>query len=926
MVINIQGQVSKSMQIESFPPFFKTLGLAANDHFAQCIQSLYRDGLIDSDRWSVQCIDQRMWVLFHPTETDMLTQGWKLHVSADESSAEAVLCRVLPVLLKDFTIFKFASSMEKLALMNQGLAGGSQIGKFITIYPGSDEEAVVIAGKLDVILHGLAGPSIVSDRMLRPDSLIFYRYGEHNSKAYVQDITGRVWPAIYTLDNQLIPDKRTLRYQPPPQRNDPFLASGVATDLPKTPRMLAERYAIVRVISSSIRHTISLAVDIEKHRTCIVKSPGRRWQNTLPERMREPFRREARALQALGSHPRIPAFFDLIEEESNIHLIMSDIPGELLMERLNKGLDLVSIRQIITWAIDLAEVLDAIHDRGFVYADLKPTNIIIGQDEKLYLIDFELADRQDAPGRAKNGTRGYMSPQQYEGQPRCIADDVYSFGSLLYHLVTAAESSYAPDPAALLARPIEILRPDVPPALRDIIVRCLQPHPDARYARMGDVIDALQAIDEKDYQGISWNEDTSLNSGMPESRAREIALALLDTLCATAQQPESGEGLTWKTCHPIANGYALRDVNIGHAGTLLALAGLVAGLNVPGAHSILAQGADALRAMLPHSDPPLPGLYVGEAGVGAAFLLAGQVLEDDALIALAVERSRCISRLPHISPDVMHGTAGRLLFHLLVWDETQEPEHLSAALACGEHLIQTAQIRELGEICWTLPAAFEGFSQSAYPGYAHGVAGIADALLDLFEVAGDERLIPIIQGAVRWLRRLAIPTLADQSGLNWPVTEDKNVSSYASWCHGSTGIGRFFLHASRYTWLPGAIDMATCAAKTVTRLTKSGGPTLCHGLAGSIEFLLDMYQETHNASYLAEAQTFGQILEAFATKDEAGHLVFYSDQLDLFSPDYQVGYAGIAISFLRLSAPDRIPAQLSRAGFRWYKQHVKAAR
>jgi lantibiotic modifying enzyme len=113
--------------------------------------------------------------------------------------------------------------------------------------------------------------------------------------------------------------------------------------------------------------------------------------------------------------------------------------------------------------------------------------------------------------------------------------------------------------------------------------------------------------------------------------------------------------------------------------------------------------------------------------------------------------------------------------------------------------------------------------------------------------------------------------------------------------------------------------MALRAACAVIHLTKYGGPTLCHGLAGSIDFLLDVYQETQDPFYLAEARTFGRLLEAFST-EQAGRRVFYSDQYSIVSPDYHVGYAGIAISFLRLSAPDRLPSQLSRAGFRGYKQ------
>ena len=790
------------MQVESFPSFLRALDLAPDDPFTRCLQTLYENGLIDQDIWSVRLAEQKMWVIFRQ--------------------------------------------------------------------------------------RGASVP---------------------------------------TPDNQLVPDKRTTKYQPPFEREDPFLASGIATDLPQKARLLARRYLIVGTISANIQHTVSLAVDVEQQRTCIIKSSGHPWQHALPESERQYLRREAQVLQALGPHPRIPEFFDLLEDENNSYLVMSDVPGELLMERLNKELvtDLLPFQQILIWAIDLAEVLDAIHHHGFVYADLKPTNVIIGPDGQCYLVDFELAARLGTPGNQRLGTRGYISPQQNAGQPHCITDDIYSFGALLYLLVTGVEASHAPDPTALLARPVELLRPDVPPALQAIIERCLQPYPEKRYADMTELLAALRTLPEGHLQQNHCDEETITRRAMSEAQARERAMALLQTLCATAQETGQGNGLTWKTKHPVANDYALRDLNVGHAGTLLALAALTAELKLSGARDVLARGADALCAMPPHSDPPLPGLYVGEAGVGAALLLAGQVLEDETLIARVVERSQCISRLPHTSPDITHGTAGRLLFHLLVWEETREQEHLAFALACGEQLVQLAQVREPGEVCWTLAGTIQGFSQSAYPGYAHGVAGIADALLDLFEVTGDERLQPVILGAARWLQRLAIPVLMDQSGLNWPHTEEEKRPFLAHWCHGATGVGHFFLHASRHSWVPGALDIAIRAARTVTRLTRFGGPTLCHGLAGSIEFLLDLYQETHDTTYLVDARTFGVLLEAFATKDAEDHLVFYTDQYNIVSPDYQVGYAGIMTSLLRLSTPDRIPMLLSRAGFRAYKHAAKTS-
>lgn len=914
------------IQLQPFPQFLQYLPLVWDDPLIKLIQWANENGWVDGEHWSITCNTQhRVWLSFNPKSANVPEQGWKLHVSADSRSAEAILRRVLPFLLQEVISFKFAASLEKLQKLNAGLLGASQIGKFLTVYPANDDEAVRLAKALDERTQGLSGPRVPSDRMLRPDSLVFYRYGGFTGKTHVQELLGTVWPALKTPDDTLIPDKRGSQYLAPDQRVDPFLLAGIATNLPQNQRILAQRYLILSVIATTINHTISLAIDLESQHTCIIKGQGRLWQRTLPEAERQYALQEAGVLRELHGCQRVPDLYDVIEHENDISLILSDIPGQSLMEHLSKKqmYHVSSFQQVITWSLDLAGILEVIHDKGFVFADIKPTNIIIGPDEKLYLIDFELATRQGTLDKGQRGTRGYMSPQQFTGQPRSISDDIYGFGALLYLLVTGAEPSQAPSSLALLQRPIETLRPDVPSALADIIKQCLQAQPEERYQSMSEVITALAAlIANEDHILPSHIHTCSISMNGTEAHARKIAKEVLYTLCQNANKHQEGENVAWKTTHPLANNYALRDVNAGLAGAVLACAGLAAELAEPEASRVLAQSVGWLQAMPAHSDPPLPGLYIGEAGIGTALLCAGQVLGEQAIIEAALECGKLVATLPHLSPDIMHGTAGRLLFHLFLWDETGNQEQLTAALACGEHLLATAQARKPGEVCWTIPPEFKVFGSDAYAGYAHGVAGIADALLDLFEATGDERFIPTIQGAAQWLQRLALPVLADQSGLAWPTTEAQSVPSLPFWCHGATGVGRFFLHASRHAWLPGAMDMAVRAAQSVIHLGKFSGPTLCHGLAGNCEFLLDMYQETKQPLYLAEAWVFGELLEAFAVEQE-GHLVFHGDQIDVFSPDYMVGYAGIALTFLRLSNPERIPYQLSRAGLQAYKKQAQ---
>jgi hypothetical protein len=107
---------------------------------------------------------------------------------------------------------------------------------------------------------------------------------------------------------------------------------------------------------------------------------------------------------------------------------------------------------------------------------------------------------------------------------------------------------------------------------------------------------------------------------------------------------------------------------------------------------------------------------------------------------------------------------------------------------------------------------------------------------------------------------------------------------------------------------------------TALRGARSAGPVQCHGLAGSIEMALDWLAVEDTAGYRADIDALARLLRSFAAERD-GDLMFPSESPHVFSPDYMVGYAGVAACLLRLSQPG-LPHQLSRAGFRYRHRGV----
>ncbi len=896
--------------------------------FATQIENVVTGLGVAAGEWVVEVPppDLERWIDVRHRGARLREQGWKLHVSAAVPSAGTTLGRVLPVLLGEPVAFKVAASPQALATLNEGGGGLSQIGKFVTVYPVDDEQAVRLAVRLAEATAGLPGPPVPSDRRLRRAGLVYYRYGSFAGLT-IQRLTGEVSLAIRNPDGGLEPDLRGLDYRSPAWATDPFVAAGVTEEAPSRPRVLGDRFLLLGVIYRSARGGVYLAVDLERPGNCVVKhaEAGASLDGDGRD-ARDQLRNEAAVVERLTPHPRFPAILALVEHEDDLYLAMEDSGTRTLeryvMARNARGCTLDHDR-VVAWGRELLALLATIHEAGLVYNDLKSTNVIVAADDGLCLVDFEQACEQGSPDRPPGrGTRGYMSPQQVAGEPADARDDVYAFGALLAYLATGAEPSQTPRPSAPLARPLDQLRPGIHPGLAAVIARCLAADPAARFSSVGAVDAALAALGPGTTATIRAAEPVlaTADEAAARERCRDLSRRVGDALCHAARPSPGREGLAWASNHPLGPGILGRDINTGAAGTLLALADLVAELGDPRHRDVLARGALWLANAPAPGGEPLPGLYVGEAGVAAALLRAGQVLGDDDLLRDAQARSRRIAAMPHRSPDLFNGSAGRLRFHLILWDESGDPGELAAALAAGEHLLATMEDCGEGARRWTIPPGYGGQSGEAYLGYAHGAAGIADALLELAEATDDARFGDAARGAARWLARLAAPTLDDGTGLGWPRTESAEFSP-PYWCHGSAGIGRFWLHAAALDLLPEAAELAAGAIAMTARGAPWAAPPPCHGLAGSIELLLDAYQATSDPRRLAEARALERLLSTFAQEHE-GQLVWPSESPDVVTPDYHVGYAGVAATLLRLSDPERLPHGLGRSGFRVATEHL----
>ena len=223
------------------------------------------------------------------------------------------------------------------------------------------------------------------------------------------------------------------------------------------------------------------------------------------------FEREAKAVAAL-SHPNILAIYDFGTHEGTAYAVMELLEGETLRGKLDSGP--IAQRQAVDFALQVAKGLSAAHEKGIVHRDLKPDNVFVSKDGHVKILDFGLAKKVEAvapeeqtsaptgPGHTEAGTvmgtMGYMSPEQVRGLPVDHRSDIFSFGTILYEMLSgrkAFKKDTASDTIAAILKeePPELTQSgrSISPALDRIVRHCLEKDRDNRFQTAKDVAFAL---------------------------------------------------------------------------------------------------------------------------------------------------------------------------------------------------------------------------------------------------------------------------------------------------------------------------------------------------------------------------------------------------------------------------------------------------
>jgi len=324
-------------------------------------------------------------------------------------------------------------------------------------------------------------------------------------------------------------------------------------------------------------------------------------------------------------------------------------------------------------------------------------------------------------------------------------------------------------------------------------------------------------------------------------------------------------------------------------------------------------------------------LYVGDAGVGAAFLARSRLRGDAAALKVATEVGDALLARAQRSGDppkdslcwdkqveVIYGTAGTALFLLELAAAVPDGARFrDGALAAGRHLIasSTREDKEPARRYWRWALA----GNATYTGFSHGTAGVAYALLRIGLECKDDACVQAAKDGAEWLLALAV---RDGDLVHWPVAP-KSSTSMGGWCHGPPGTARLFLLLHAATREQRYLDMALASANWVmaqagpadAKIPPAFPPSFCCGVAGAIDFFCDLQRATGDAQYGVFAGRAADYLLAKAEADGDGirwangvndqKAAAHQHNLDLM-----LGASGEAFALLRVltlgQAPDPV--------------------
>jgi hypothetical protein len=818
-------------------------------------------------------------------------------VSATVSGVDLLFKRVLPCLVRHRAHFKIAANREAIVQLSDGKFGESQIGKVITVYPRNDLEAVALSRELIARTRGLTGPRIATD--LHLGEVVYARYGSVRPRI-THDRFGQSTELIPDGSGNWIPDLRPVPFSCPQGIAIPFptAVTSEASEQSDARRLLGGRYFVTDALRPGLAGSILRAIDLRdpKAPTAWVLKQAR------PHCSADEFGRDRRArlkhegavIARLGELEGIACAGEYFEDEDSGYLPISYVPGRTLAELVDQlvtGRSWLALRahvrqRLLRYADQLIRRLRSAHARGVIHRDVAPSNVWIGDNDQVYLLDWECAHVVGSRMPTfRRGTAGFSELSREQRVP-ARRDDWQACARVIAFMLTGL------DPASVVhgrARELAIRLAELT-QLRDtrlieLLGHTLADEPSGELDA-ATLLGALDSIACGRTTRRQYSAAPLFTTGAHESVLTEGLETLVARFRLRLDELRVRRG---------THAAAMIDAHAGIAGLLYVLA---AAHRAQAMHLDTALGERAARVLTVPApvSPDLPGLVHGRAGRAlavAAAVQAGCVAANDALRTLLA--GELAGRLDW--PDFTHGAAGQGFAALGCARRLGAPELATAAAACASYLVSTQN----PDGAWTLPEGAPGPSGERYTGFAHGAAGIMGFLGSYAAQVNDAAADAAWHRAEAWLVSRARRGRGGR--WQWPMSDSRPPLSNW-WCHGAPGIAMGWLCVAKARGtgaiaeecLRGALDAfpAKCRSDSLGQ---------CHGLAGVGEVYLEAYRVLGEECWRERAEDIASVLVVLHRRRSHQPWHYLREEPAGDSDGLMLGTAGILHFLLRHHHP-----------------------
>jgi eukaryotic-like serine/threonine-protein kinase len=297
-------------------------------------------------------------------------------------------------------------------------------------------------------------------------------------------------------------------------------------------------YQILEKLGEGGMGVVYKARDLRLDRLVCIKILHR--EQLKDESRKQRFIQEVKSASSLN-HPNIVTIYEIDQAGGTDFMVMEFVAGKTLQQLIPNGG--MAVTDVLKYAIPIARALAAANAAGIIHRDVKPGNIMVGANGMFKVLDFGLAkltaqevsaedETQVRQGHTEEGTivgtAAYMSPEQAQGKRVDGRSDVFSFGAVLYEMISGRRAFQGANQVSTLAailekEPAPLAAGDsrIPRELERVVMRCLRKDPERRFQTMGDLRVALEDLKEESDSGKLTTAPSGTNPSVPSARGRQ---------------------------------------------------------------------------------------------------------------------------------------------------------------------------------------------------------------------------------------------------------------------------------------------------------------------------------------------------------------------------------------------------------------------